>query len=198
MMDQKIGFYLGRFQPFSRKHLEIAQTILNNYPEVSLNIGVAGWMGEQTRSNFLTGEEAAHVIGLTLKDFNLQDRVGITIVELSPEWTIEESITKILPNGLPVSFFSGSEKTIGALERIRSRGRPLDINILPDDDVTPPRAREIREGLINGGTEWRFLVAPSAEDYLQQFQGRLMTLPEGGVKRPWRAEGDSRLGQERK
>lgn len=197
-MNSKLGFYLGRFQPYSLKHMEITRFILDKFPDLSLNIGVAGWRGEQTRDNFLSGEEAAHVIRLTLTDFNLQDAVGIKIIELSPELTVEESVEKILPNGLPITFFSGSGKTIGALERIRDRGNNININILPDDDITPPRAREIRKGLLSSCGEWKCLVSPSAVEYLQQFQERLIFLPEGGVKRPWKTEGDLNLGIERK
>jgi nicotinamide-nucleotide adenylyltransferase len=197
-MHSQLGFYLGRFQPYSLKHLEITQRILEEYPHILLNIGVAGWRGDKTRDNFLTGEEAARVVNLSLKDFSLEDRVGITIVELQPKLTVEESIRSILPENLPVLFFSGSSKTLGVLERLKNEGRPLDIRALPDDDLTPPRSREIRDSLLSGTDNWRGMVTSSVYEYLPQFRGRLMSLPEGSLKRPWQTEADLNSGSERR
>jgi hypothetical protein len=198
-MNQKLGYYLGRFQPFCLHHLEKVTQMLTAYPDTALRIGVAGWRGERTQSNFLTGKEAAHVIGLTLREYTLQDMVGVEVVNLYPNRTIEESIGGLLSVKERVSVFSGSEKTLGALERLVERGVPIDIHDLGDNEIEgSPRATIVRKSIMDGTDLWKEMVATSTHEYLMQFQERLRNLPEGGVKRPWSTEGRTSFGLERR
>lgn len=194
------GIYLGRFQPFSLKHGEVVKSILDKYPGLNLSIGLAGWTGDRDRNNPFWGEEAAEVARRTLTDLKL-DHVGVTVIELRPEWSLEESIKRYLPEGKSVVAFSGSEKTQAALVNLKSEIYLIDIIKLPDDDNTPPRSREIRDMLLKGCDGWREKVSVSAAEYLEQdwVRERLLTSPEGELKRPWALECEGNLnGRERK
>ena len=195
------GFYFGRFQPFSTKHLDIVRQIIGENPDMKLSVCVAGWTGERDRNNFLFGEEVAHITRLSLLDVGLDNRAGVLVVELRPEWSLEESIARVLPKTENISAFSGSDKTLGALEMLTSAGLSLRIVRLEDDDVTPPRSREIRESLLKGNGDWMSAVTDSTAQYLSQLwvRTRIMSLPEGGTKRPWASEGNISLpGSERR
>jgi hypothetical protein len=195
-----LGIYLGRFQPFSLKHGEVVKSILDNYPGLKLSVGLAGWTGDRDSNNFLWGPEAALVARMTLDDIGFTD-VGVCIVELRPEWTLEESLMRSIVSNGNIHAFSGSEKTQAALDTLNLRGFPINVIRLPDDDITPPRSREIRDMLLNGRDGWRDMVSASAAEYLEQnwVRERLITCPEGELKRPWRLECEvNSNGQERK
>ncbi len=188
-MNKKKGYYLGRFQPFCLHHLDKVREILNSYPDIDLTIGVAGWNGERSRQNFLEGNEAAEIVKLTLKEYLLEGKVGVVVIDLFPGRTIEETLKDFLnPNllkGPPVVFFSGSEKTLSALRCLKESGLLFDICDLHDQEMGgSPRATQVRESLIRETGLWRIMVAPSAHEYLLQFRQRLLELPDG-EKRPW-------------
>ena len=204
MNENYLGFYFGRFQPFSVKHLEIVQKILFENPKIKLSVGVADWTGDLDRNNFLKGWEAANIVKFSLEDFNLADRVSVLEVKLPPDLTLEQSISAFL-NNFPkdnISVFSGSEKTLNALHLLKLQKYPfLEIVDLKDDDITPPRSREIRDSLLKGTDDWQSMVTSSVVEYLYSFQERLRLLPEGQEKRLWRSELEeefNHLGLERR
>lgn len=187
------GFYFGRFQPPLIKHANIIADILGNHPNVNLIVGVADAPLEQSQSNFLYGEEVQKLFFETLASLGISG-VDVQRVPILPHIPFAESIRRFLDIHTSevddaIKVFSGSPSTINACEEVGQQ-RPVEIVHLADDDITGPRARHIREALIEGYevTSNTGLVVPSVATYLnsQIIRTRIKALPSG-KKRPWAA-----------
>lgn len=184
------GVYLGRFQPFHNRHLDMVNYLLQNFPGIELSVGVADWRGQPSKENFLNGFEAQRAARLSVEAAKLIN-VQIIRFPLFPEVSLEKTLRKRLHEEEIGVVFSGSEKTISALENVVSDGFDLEIVDLKDtwDGV---RSTQIREWIRDGDETWRQYVSPSVAEYLSQpvFRERLLSLV-GGEKRPWGIEGKS-------
>ena len=109
------------------------------------------------------------------------DTLGI---ELHPYISLEMELdTCIRRHGFSV-LFSGSGKTLAAVRSLPADG--IEIIDLGDDDMTPPRSREIRELIEQGDEDWKTHVSDAAIPFLSNpgYRQRLLGLDEGN-KRPW-------------
>lgn len=181
------GFYFGRFQPPLLKHGEIGRDITLTHRDVHLTVGVADNLIGLNQENFLYGKEVANLFRMTLEHLD-QLRISIIEVPLSNQPFVD-SLRHFFNHyklTVPTLVFSGSPSTIRACQEISDEYN-LQIRVLQDDDLTGPRSRHIRQGLLNGRLDnWRDLVVPKVYDYLIQpeIRQRLLSLSEGG-KRPW-------------
>lgn len=173
------GIFTGRFQPFFGKHHGIVDSILKTHPYLDLTIGVADWQGAQTRENFLTGQEAVQVAALTLADHGLE--IPVIPIPVFPNQGLQKGLKHVIDEGGFTSLFSGSGKTLAA-----ASGLVGHIVQLPDDDLSGPRARHIREALMQGTNDWQRYLTPRVVDFFtqQDIATRIHYLPEG-EKRPW-------------
>lgn len=187
-MDAENGIFTGRFQPFSLSHLRVVRQILDAHPSISLTVGVADWKGESNKANFLSGEETAAITRLSLDHAGLTD-VGVLKIPVGPEISLNSSLRRaILDHGFNV-IFSGSPKTQRAVQSLYIPN--LRLETLDDDDVSPPRSREIRSGIENGDIVWQSLVSEAVIPLLNnlELRARLSRLPDG-EKRPWVVTGE--------
>lgn len=169
------------------KHSEIARDITLTNREVHLTVGVADNLIGLNQENFLYGKEVASLFRMTLEHLD-QAQISIIEVPLSNQPFVDSlrDFFKRCILTIPTLVFSGSPSTIRACQEISDEYN-LQIRVLQDDDLTGPRSRHIRQGLMNGCLDnWRDLVAPNAYDYLIQpeIRQRILSLSEGG-KRPW-------------
>lgn len=187
-MDAEKGIFTGRFQPFSLSHLRVVRQILAAHPSISLTVGVADWRGGANKANFLSGEEAGVITRLSLDHAGLTD-VEVLRIPVGPEISLNSSLKRtIQENGFNV-VFSGSPKTLKA---VRSLYLPeLRVETLDDDDLSPPRSREIRSGIESGDMSWRPLVSEAVVSLLGDplLKEKLKHLPDG-EKRPWTVTGE--------
>lgn len=186
------GFYFGRFQPPLLKHAEIARTASTTYPDLHLTIGVADNQIPPllTQDNFLHGAEVQGLFIETLEYLGISD-IEVRLVPL-PAQPFIVSLRDFFQRSIqtsdrPVSVFSGSGSTIKACQEL-SADIGLEIINLNDDDQTGPRARQIRQALMEGNLDgWQHLVAPSVVEYLSKTETvqRIQLLPPAPEKRPW-------------
>lgn len=188
--DEKIpAYYTGRFRPFCKHHAEVVLGILQNNPHVNLTIAIADIEAGLSQENFLTGAEAEELACKTLFDLGITN-VGTTQVFIQAGLPLEASLETFFGRTIsaPTLIFSGSDSTIAACKFLSNKF-PLRIIELPDDDSGQderPKARYVRQGLIDGSEDWKNLVTPSVAMELQK-PGIIQRIGElkSGVKRPW-------------
>lgn len=184
---KKRGVFLGRFQPFHNQHLDVVKYILHEFHEFELMVGVADWRGLPNRDNFLNGIESQKSVRLSLAESGIK---GVRVIgfPLFPNVSMEQTLSTRFSEESINAVFSGSEKTIFAVNNLVLNGMNLEIINLNDreDGI---RASQIREWIREGEETWRKYVTPSVAEFLSEplFRERLLSLV-AGEKRPWGVE----------
>ncbi len=178
------AYYFGRFQPPTVKHAGVARQIIETNPLISLTVGVANSQLPPTQENFLSGTESANLMRLTLADLELSS-IGVVPVDIFLGRSFVDSLIDFFNKRSAQVVFSGSPSTIKACQMVAARFG-FRIIELDDDDQSGPRARHVRNGLINGDKSWQRLVTPSVFTELQDpsYVERIKSL-DSGEKRPW-------------
>jgi len=187
---KKRGVFLGRFQPFHNQHLDVVKYILQEFHEIELLVGVADWRGLSSRDNFLSGSESQKSVSLSLAESGIRS-VRVIGFPLFPDISLEQTLITGFSEEKINAVFSGSEKTISAVNNLVLSGLNLEIINLNDreDGI---RGSQIRERMREGDETWRMYVSPSVAEFLSEpvFRERLLSLV-AGEKRPWGIEGKS-------
>lgn len=181
---QENGIYFGRFQPFHIEHLRRVGEIRQSYPNVRLNIGLADWQGERTKSNFLYTPEALMIARLSLHDAGY-DEVEVFGVPLGAEIDLRSSISDFINEHNIKYVYSGSDRTLKVSRELAGDSGKIIIVDLEEKGI---RATDIRRSIREGTGSWKDSLTLSAAEYvnemLPQLNHRLVFLPEG-QKRPW-------------
>lgn len=177
------GLYPGRFQPFHIGHVRVVASILDLFPFVSLNIGVADWQGSLNKSLFLKGIEAKSVVDATLSDTGIS--LGVLQVPISPGESLETTIARFVKQQDIQIIFSGSDTTLEACGRLVREGLKLTVVRIIDKEEGI-RGTNLRRMILEGSSEWRRYMTKSAANILESFnpRQRLIDLSDG-IKRPW-------------
>lgn len=177
------GLYPGRFQPFHMGHVRVVASILDLFPFVSLNIGVADWQGSLNKNLFLKGSEAKSVVDATLSDIGIN--LGVLQVPISPDESLETTIACFVTQQDIQIIFSGSDTTLKACYKLINQGLELTVVRIVDNEEGV-RGTNLREMILEGSDRWRRYMTKSAVNVLESFnpRQRLIDLSDG-MKRPW-------------
>jgi nicotinamide-nucleotide adenylyltransferase len=152
MYKQRIGLFLGRFQPFHNAHLEIVR---RSFDFVKfLTIGVGSSQYSRTRINPFSYDERRGMIEDALVDTRDVDIMSIPDINDPPNYV--KYVMKSTAYGPFDVVFTDNPYTIELF-----RGKFPIIIITPEGDI--PRGTQIRDWYYNGDEYWRKYVPKSTE-----------------------------------
>jgi len=167
------GLLIGRFQPFHVGHLEVVRTIRSSRPAEDLLLGVGSAQESYTWKNPFTAGERLEMIARALEEAKIARCTAIPIPDIQRHALWVGYLESQLPP-------FGRVYTNNPLTQLLFERAQVAVENPPVFDRHRYEGERIR-GLLAAGKEWRSLVPPSVERYLEEIgaPARLALLKQG-------------------
>ncbi len=167
------GLLIGRFQPFHGGHLEVVRTIRSTRPAEHLLLGVGSAQESFTWKNPFTAGERLEMIARALDEAKITDCTALPIPDIQRHAMWVTYLQSQLPPFERV--YTNNPLTQLLFEKAR-----ISVENPPVFDRHRYEGEHIRE-LLASGKDWRALVPPSVEGYLEEIgaPARLALLKTG-------------------
>lgn len=161
----KVGLYIGRFQPFHLGHLSMARRILEQVDHLIIGVGSAQYFNE--KSNPFTFEERKKMIELTLEELKIEEVASchtiIPILDIhdNEKWPshVQETIGEFN------QIFVGDN---GVVKELFEKHTNIPVKLL--EELIEIRASKIRDQITKKGNWSKYLTLKTAQ-YLEKIGG---------------------------
>lgn len=161
MKHDRIGLFLGRFQPFHNGHLAVIREALEKVDHLIIVIGSA--QESHTRDNPFTADEREEMIEKTLRVEHLTNCEIIPIEDINDDAKYVAYVARLVPqfdlvfaaeNPLTAKLFKEKQYEVWSCDRI-----------------SPYESTKIRELIRKGDPRWRKLIPKPALDIIEAVEG---------------------------
>ena len=159
----KVGLYIGRFQPFHTGHIEAIKYALDKVDELIIVIGSSQY--SYTLENPFTTGERISMVRKGLEDVGIERSkyqiVPVTDINIHPLWV--SYVTSYIPKFDLV--FSNEPLTSRLFRETKS-----SVECIPYFQRNVYSSTEIRKRMVSN-EDWASLMPKSASDYIKEISG---------------------------